>query len=246
MPLSNLHMTAMEVTHSLSSAQIDALVHTLTPASRTIADLPSHPGSQTRLVKPMLSFDAAALALSFVPAAGEALPTSTSDTQAGRSEIDDNFTYHHLRRTLHEMITATGVPVGSRYVVPSAHLTIARFNTPNPFETPNPLDEKAGRAIQKRQMLMREVEMINGWLEGEFWPRPVRIRKSVTEAVVEEKGTEQGAPEKKSGAAETEVEETIKPGGEWIVGEEKGLDFRKGTLWYGGGESICVGKGIGQ
>lgn len=32
--------------------------------------------------------------------------------------------------------------------------------------------------------------------------------------------------------------------GEWTVGEEKGLDHRKGALWYGGGESIYVGKGF--
>lgn len=37
---------------------------------------------------------------------------------------------------------------------------------------------------------------------------------------------------------------SVKDGGEWIVGDEKGLDFRKGTLWYGGGETVMLGKGI--
>jgi hypothetical protein len=36
----------------------------------------------------------------------------------------------------------------------------------------------------------------------------------------------------------------IKEGGEWIVGQEKGLDCRKGALWYGGGETVHLGKGI--
>jgi hypothetical protein len=29
------------------------------------------------------------------------------------------------------------------------------------------------------------------------------------------------------------------------VGEERGLDFRKGTLWYGGGETVRLGVGFG-
>jgi hypothetical protein len=28
------------------------------------------------------------------------------------------------------------------------------------------------------------------------------------------------------------------------VGQEKGLDCRQGTLWYGGGETIRIGKGF--
>ena len=39
---------------------------------------------------------------------------------------------------------------------------------------------------------------------------------------------------------------TIKLGGEIIIGDEKGLDFRKGTLWYGGGETVYLGRAIGQ
>ncbi|KAF4584084.1 ureidoglycolate hydrolase [Ophiocordyceps camponoti-floridani] len=34
------------------------------------------------------------------------------------------------------------------------------------------------------------------------------------------------------------------PDGEWIVGQEKGLDFRAGTLWYGGGRTIIMGEGF--
>ena len=36
----------------------------------------------------------------------------------------------------------------------------------------------------------------------------------------------------------------IKDGGEWIVGHEKGLECKKGRLWYGGGESLHLGKGF--
>jgi hypothetical protein len=41
------------------------------------------------------------------------------------------------------------------------------------------------------------------------------------------------------------TQEGIRDGGEWIVGEEKGLEVRKGTLWYGsGGETVLVGEGF--
>lgn len=32
--------------------------------------------------------------------------------------------------------------------------------------------------------------------------------------------------------------------GEWIVGQEKGLDCREGKLWYGGGKTVRIGKGF--
>lgn len=196
-------MTAMEITHSLTAPEIDALVNTLRPACEAIANTPSREDKCVRLVKPMVSFDAAALALSFVPAQNA------------------SFTYHHLRRDLHAAITEAGVPVASRYVVPSAHLTVARFNTPNPFGVDNALDAESGRDFGLRKRLMDQVDVINAWLEEEYWP----------------KSEDPGA---------SEVARQIKLGGEMIVGDEKGLDFRKGTLWYGGGETIYLGKGIGR
>lgn len=33
-------------------------------------------------------------------------------------------------------------------------------------------------------------------------------------------------------------------GKEWLVGMEKGLDCREGTLWYGGGETVRLGRGF--
>lgn len=194
-------MTAMEVTHSLTAQEIENLVGILYPQGEKIADLPAT--QRARLIKPMLSYDSAALALSFVPASGEAL-------LHGRTAAEDQYTYHHFRRDLHNAITASGVSVGSRYVVPSAHLTIARFNSPNVFGG-NIMDANVTLDISKRKHWIREIEMINQWLESEFWPQG-------------------GQP--------------IKAGGQWTVGEEKGLDFRKGKLWYGGGESIYLGKGF--
>ena len=200
MPIENLHLTAMEVTHSKTEVEIEHLASILQPACKVIADHPGRHGP--RLIKPMISYDLAALALSFLPAAGEVPPSD-------RNADEDKYSYHHFRRDLHSSITKAGVEVGSRYVVPSAHLTIARFNTPNPFGG-DPLDGSVSLDVKKRKHWTHEIGMINKWLEAEFWP---------------------------------EGNGKIMPGGEWVVGEEKGLDFRKGTLWYGGGETIYLGQG---
>ncbi|KAK5168995.1 uncharacterized protein LTR77_006304 [Saxophila tyrrhenica] len=193
MPPENLHMTAMEVTHSLAAPEIEGLVETLRPNIQSIADYAFT--RRARLVKPLLSFDAQALALSFLPAAGE----------ASRSTEEDQYTYHHLRRDLHNLITTSGVKVASRYVVPSAHLTIARFITKKDFQT-----GEGEVDLEKVAKLVDVIEELNAWLRTEYWPEGRRF----------------------------------KDGGEWIVGEEKGLECRKGTLWYGGGERIYLGKGF--
>jgi vesicle-fusing ATPase len=36
----------------------------------------------------------------------------------------------------------------------------------------------------------------------------------------------------------------INPGGEWLVGEDRGLTVREGQLWYGGGNSLYEGRGF--
>ena len=202
-----------------------------------ITDYPfSH---RARLVKPMLSYDSAAIALSFVPAAGEAptplepIHTSDSDrTDEAETETrqDDAYTYHHLRRSLYELCINGGVEVTSRYTVPSAHLTIARFVTQDDIssapqegnEGPAQVQVEGSTTATKRvvvdkekvKKLVEKIEEISAWLEEEYWPR------------------------------EYQQGEDIKQGGEWVVGEGKGLDCRKGTLWYGGGETIRLGKGF--
>jgi hypothetical protein len=122
----------------------------------TIADYTYH--NRARLVKPLIGYDASALALSFVPAAGEGL-------HSGRTRDDDNYTYHHLRRDIFGLVRDAGVPVDSRYVVPSAHLTIGRFIT-----TKDSVDKAGVPDPTKMKALVEKIEEINGWLEREFWP----------------------------------------------------------------------------
>lgn len=203
MPLDNLHMTTLEVTHSRSPQEIDHLVSVLLPNIDNILELPRT--RRARLVKPMVSYDSAALALSFVPASGEV-------TREAAQPPDDAYTYHHLRRDLHGAVEKAGVKVASRYVVPSSHITIARFNTPNVFGNCEAvMDHELTTDIARRETWIDAIEEINKRLEEEYWPKP---------------------------------DEDMPAGGEWIIAEERGLDFRKGRLWYGGGETVKLGKSV--
>jgi len=196
MPLSNLHMTALEITHSKTEPEISTLVDQLRPVLEQMTDLPfTH---RARLIKPIITYDAQAMALSYLPAAGECLPT-------GRTLDDDEYSYHQLRRDLYS-IASKHVKVDSRYVVPSAHLTIGRFIYADEVQT-----SKGSFDHTKMAKLVEAIEETNSWLKREYWPK-------------------EGQP--------------IKVGGEWIVGEEKGLDHRRGSLWYGGGETVRLGKGF--
>ncbi|KAK3669903.1 hypothetical protein LTR78_010214 [Recurvomyces mirabilis] len=175
------------------TSKIDELVRQILPGSSEIVDYTHN--HQARLVKPLVSFDAQALALSFLPAAGE----------PGRSRQKDGYSYHHLRRDLYTKVSATSVKVASRYVIPSAHLTIARFVTKKDFETADGTVDHA-----RVQKLVDTIEEVNAWLREEYWPKS----------------------------------DGIKEGGEWVVGQDKGLDFKHGALWYGGGETVTLGKGF--
>lgn len=189
----DLHMTALEISHSLTGQQIDVLVDQILPHAREITDYTYN--HRARLVRPHLNFDTQSLALQFLPAVGE----------PDRSLEEDAYTYHHLRRDLFSKVQQAGIQVASRYITPSAHLTISRFITKRDFET---ADGEVDH--EKVKDFVATIDAINRWLKEEYWPT---------------KGN-------------------IKQGGEWTVGEEKGLECRKGTLWYGGGETVCLGKGF--
>ncbi|CAE6998455.1 hypothetical protein P3342_000825 [Pyrenophora teres f. teres] len=197
MPQDKLHITALEVTHSKTAPEIQELVDGVKDKVPAITDYTYD--HRTRLVKPLIGYDASALALSFVPAAGEGL-------HSGRTLEDDKFTYHHLRRDIFSLCRDAGLKVESRYVVPSSHLTIGRFIYSKDLE-----DENGTPDPQKMTALIGKIEEINGWLQKEFWP------------------------EHNDGK--------IPEGGEFNVGQEKGLHCGTGALWYGGGDAVHLGKG---
>jgi len=201
-------MTALEFTHSQTPDVVDSLVSRLKPITNMLVDFPyeqqhATPQRRVRLVKPMLTYDAAAVALSFLPAA---------------NQPGDEFTYHHLRSSLWDLSSITsklnrekanddetrGVEINTRYIVPSAHLTIARFVTAKDTTVDGKVD------VEKMRKWVEVIEQVNEWLEREYW------------------------------GAEGKGEEVM----QWVIGEEKGLDFRRGPCWYGGGESLDVGRGF--
>lgn len=187
-------MTTLEVTHSRTPGEIATLVEQVRPSIPALANFTfTH---RSRLVRPMLSYDLAAVAVSFVPAAGE--PVVSPAPGGGAHEVDDAYTYHHLRRDVFDLARAAGVGVASRYVVPSAHITLGRYLGQEDHATP-----------AMREKWTRAIDEANAWLEREVWDR-----------------------------AEGPFV------GEWIVGQEKGLDARSGCLWYGGGRTIMMGEGF--
>ena len=196
MPIDRLHMTVLEITHSKTAAEIEHLVNTMDGKISEITDFTYD--HRARLIKPMLSYDAAAIALSFLPAAGEGL--------LGKKAANaDSYTYHHLRRDMYGLCKSSGVEVTSRYVVPSSHLTIARFVTQKDILS----NDDQSVDLRKVEGLVKKLEEINAELRSKYW-----------------------------------TEDSLKSEGSWTVGEEKGLVYRKGTLWYGDGHSHHEGRGF--
>ncbi|KAF2147528.1 uncharacterized protein K452DRAFT_314659 [Aplosporella prunicola CBS 121167] len=227
MPQSSLHMTALEVTHSQTPATIEALVAQMQPAIPSIANH-TH-AHHARLIKPQLGFDASAIALSFVPATG---PT-------------DTYSYHHLRRDLYARVRGTGVDVASRYVVPSAHLTLARFICAEDFLTAEADgtgvgagDVSVGAGADGAGELSTTAALTpSGAARGTPVVDRAKVRKLVERIDEVNRWLEREFWPRQG--------EETREGGEWVVGEERGLECRKGALWYGaGGETVMLGEGF--
>lgn len=193
-----MHLTTLEAAFSKTPEEIASLVSTLRPAFQSIVNYTHN--HRSRLVKPRISYDLSAFAVSFLPAAGEPplspapwAPDTAEDIVEG-----DGFTYHHVRKDVFGRVQEAGVEIGSRYQVPSAHITLGRYLTQHDHDSP-----------EKRKAWIETIDEINSWLEEEVWDNP--------------------------------GSDWI---GEWAVGQERGIDARAGTLWYGGGRTIMLGEGF--
>ncbi|OTB07108.1 hypothetical protein M426DRAFT_54379 [Hypoxylon sp. CI-4A] len=198
MPPHRMHITTLELAFSRTAAEINTLKQTLASAIPKIASY-THT-HRARLVKPMVSYDLSAFALSFVPASGEPplSPPPVAPDVATIQQDGDGYTYHHLRRDMWALTKDAGVEVSSRYVVPSAHVTLGRY-----------LSGADHATAEQRRGWVDAIDAVNRWLEAEVW----------------------------DGAGSGFVSE-------WVVGQEKGLDVRAGTLWYGGGRTVLMGEGF--
>lgn len=197
MPTHRMHITTIELAFSRTPEEIDAIKSTLGAAIPAIANYTYR--NRARLVKPMVSYDLSAFALSFLPACGEPIlsPPPVAPDRAEGVRQGDQYTYHHLRRDMWNLAKDAGVAIDSRYIVPSAHITLGRYLTDKEHATP-----------EQRQKWVEAIDDINKWLETEVWGNPDGLI------------------------------------GEWVVGQESGLDVRVGTLWYGGGRTVLRGEGF--
>ncbi|KAF4471934.1 ureidoglycolate hydrolase [Fusarium albosuccineum] len=198
MPTYRIHLTTQEIAFCKTPDEIASLVSTLRPSLPAITSYTTT--HRARLVKPMISYDLSAFAVSFLPASGEAAlsPASTKPSPQHCVEQCDSYTYQHLRRDILDQVSRAGLKVETRYQVPSAHITLGRYLSDEDHDTP-----------EKTVIWVEAIEAINKWLEEEVWDRPD------ADFV-----------------------------GEWIVGQEQGLDARTGTVWYGGGRTIMMGEGF--
>jgi hypothetical protein len=186
-----VHITTLELAFCRTAEEIEEIKETLKPAIPTIASYTYQ--HRARLVKPMISYDLSAFALSFLPAAGEPVvsPPPVAPDNAAVIKQGDSYTYHHLRRDVWNQAKESGITVDSRYIVPSAHITLGRYLTHDDHATP-----------EQRKKWVEAIDEINKWLENEVW-----------------------------GRSDADVV------GEWVVGQEKGLDVRLGTLWVSNSRS---------
>ncbi|KAL4918146.1 RNA ligase/cyclic nucleotide phosphodiesterase [Aspergillus aurantiobrunneus] len=163
-PSEFLHITTLEISNSRTKDEIDTLATQLLQdgTASKLVNYTSDIHHRARLVKPILSYDASAMALSFLPAMGE--PTAVGTTN--KLQRNDAYSYHHLRRELAEQILQSGVGLGARYIVPSAHITIARFVSQDGF-----LLDGGGVDGHRVAALVERVERINETLREKYWPR---------------------------------------------------------------------------
>lgn len=163
----------------------------------------------------MITYDGSALALSFLPAVPPGKASRSEVARSGEEEVNEDleYTYHHLRRDMWTLFTShtPPIPIASRYMVPSAHMTIARFVSVEDTST----GEDGVSDPRKMLDVVEKIEEINAWLEAEFG------------------GEVEGGNGNGGKAKET-----------WTVGEETGLCLRVGRVWYGGGESLGVGRAV--
>jgi len=133
-------MTALEIAFSRTHEEITTLGDLFRPHLPSIVSMTcTH---RCRLIRPIISYDVSAFALSFIPATG----------------TEGSYTYHHLRRDVFDAVKKTGVEIESRYQVPSAHITLGRF-----------LVQEDHATSADRERWIRTVEEVNRWLETEVW-----------------------------------------------------------------------------
>lgn len=159
MPPQNLHMTTLEMVSAKTAQDVDqvaAFLQANAPLQELVNYTLTH---RARLGRPVVSYDASALALSFLPV--------FEDTEKTTGAGNGTYSYHHLRSDLYDRITQSGCQIGARYSVPSAHITIARFVVPIGSTHEEELAALGERVVK----LVERLEDINQELRSDEWKR---------------------------------------------------------------------------
>lgn len=151
MPRECLHMTALEINNS---EPIEKVLKNMELIKPHVDQLLNPAGETPILMRPLVCFDASALALTFVPIDHPVdHKKEETDVTATPKEIQTGYT--HYRAQLYETVTkVAGIDVDSRYQVPSAHITIARFVKEIP---PEAIDA-----------ILNQVKELNAWLDESY------------------------------------------------------------------------------
>ncbi|KAE8395617.1 RNA ligase/cyclic nucleotide phosphodiesterase [Aspergillus alliaceus] len=151
-PAENLHIKVLEIAYSFTEDQIDSLIVVYSFSYRT------------RLIKPIVSFDSVAIALSFVPTAGKA-------SDARQSTAEDVYSYHHLCQDIFDIVQAAGTPLASRWL----------------SQEGTGLGKSAVDPVKTKQ-LTDKIEDINQKLQAEYWPNQNEVNGHGEWLVGQEKG----------------------------------------------------------
>ncbi|KAJ5752171.1 hypothetical protein N7520_009088 [Penicillium odoratum] len=151
-PQTYLHMTTSELINAKTRPEVDEAMG-IFQQKLAIEEIVNYTLTHSpRLVRPIISYDDTAIALSFIPAA--------------EMEID-RYTYHHLRRDLWDLVSESGCQLNARYNVPSAHVTIARFVMPPGVDKLKEVDSLCSRTVE----IIEKIEDINQELRSGDWKR---------------------------------------------------------------------------
>ncbi|EFR01092.1 hypothetical protein MGYG_04096 [Nannizzia gypsea CBS 118893] len=147
---SRLHLSVVEISHRHPMAHLRSVFNQIgRPLVQGMLDLPAtHAASQSkvaRLGRPMLLFDAVGVAIAFVPVG------------------TDPYTYHHLRRDLHNLAISSGVKTDTCYTACMGHITLGRFVSTKHFDS-----EDEGTAQQRLQVWADTIQGINEELSQRY------------------------------------------------------------------------------
>jgi hypothetical protein len=177
-PVLHQHLTVLELSHRHSVPQLQATYDALTKeTAQAMTNIPSSlPKCQTiRLVKPFLSFDEKAVAVTFVPDASNASYATNgyASDEDDKVHDSDHFTYQHLRSEMHKLAMKSGIKIDTCYTTATAHITLGRFIGDSVF-APSSVNHDADGANDddtqtRTRNFVKLVQEINKELESSLW-----------------------------------------------------------------------------